>query len=187
MRRGHIHLIRNPELVERLAGLAHDLKIRITPHHNRNQCLAHCTPLEKFFSTNHADARGSKKGNKSAESGSSAASKSLVKCHPERSRTIPTVATDSRLATRDSRHGTTSATPSPQYPSDNAPPQTKSSRKPHKPEPQQSANPQPGPSRPTRARLTYRTRHPAARSLHETHSRRRHLRPRPAHQCACPQ
>src|SRR6267154_764695 len=39
--RRHIHLVSNPKLLQRLPRLAHNLEIRITPHHNRHKCLTH--------------------------------------------------------------------------------------------------------------------------------------------------
>src|SRR5438094_10197031 len=41
MCRGYIDLIFNAKIFQRLSRLAHDLKIGIAPHHNRNQQFAH--------------------------------------------------------------------------------------------------------------------------------------------------
>ena len=64
----------------------------------------------------------------------------------------------SRLRTRLA----TSSAPSRQYPSDSARPQTRSSRKPHKPAPRQSPVNRPARSLPARALRRYRAHRPAA-------------------------
>src|SRR5271157_3442716 len=45
MCRGYVNLIRDAELVERLAGLAHDLQIGIASHHDGNLWLGHVLSL----------------------------------------------------------------------------------------------------------------------------------------------
>src|SRR5580698_5464791 len=44
VRRSNINLITDPKLLQSFPGLAHNLKVRITPHHNRNQSLTHLSP-----------------------------------------------------------------------------------------------------------------------------------------------
>src|SRR5438477_9528644 len=41
MRRSHVDLVVNSKIVQRFSRLAHDIEIRITTHHDRNQWLAH--------------------------------------------------------------------------------------------------------------------------------------------------
>src|ERR1700688_1073596 len=53
MRRGHVDFVSDPETLERFRRLAHDVKIRIATHHNRNQWLAHSSfvapPSRRLF------------------------------------------------------------------------------------------------------------------------------------------
>ena len=41
VRRSNVDLITDPKLLQSFPSLAHNLKVRITPHHNRNQSLTH--------------------------------------------------------------------------------------------------------------------------------------------------
>src|SRR5579871_148971 len=70
MRRRHINLICDPEIVESLSGLAHDLQIRITPHHNRNPWLAHHFSSKVFSWICHPERRFVRKAKQTAVEGS---------------------------------------------------------------------------------------------------------------------
>ena len=41
VRRSDVYLVNDAEIIQRFSGLAHDLQIRITAHHDRNLWLAH--------------------------------------------------------------------------------------------------------------------------------------------------
>src|SRR5260370_16881594 len=46
VRRGYVNLVGNPETLERFASLAHNLKVGVAAHHDRNQGFAQFTPFK---------------------------------------------------------------------------------------------------------------------------------------------
>src|SRR5215469_2576630 len=116
VRRGHINLVRDSEIVESFSRLAHNLQIGITPHHNRNLWLAH-----QFSSIHVSFGLSSCAEVLPAKAKQTAVEGSLPYRAPSRLVIRPQGGICLSLRRRRLREGgrVTSSAPAPQYPSDN--------------------------------------------------------------------